>query len=157
MCFCLFVGWQGDSGGNKFLLEDNWTTFNKARLNCSLPGAYPFYFNELQSTFYSESEQLIYAVFTTSPSVYSFNCVIHSYLCFINSVVTCSYVVLKCQCLFVFKLIAILWCTTRSLVRRCIISRLCLFKFLKHAASVCDDRAKINEYLHVKLRQNINK
>jgi hypothetical protein len=60
---------QSDSGGNKFLLEDNWTTFVKARLNCSLPGTYPFYFSELQSTYYSETDQLIYAVFTTSPSV----------------------------------------------------------------------------------------
>jgi len=58
---------QSDVGGSNFLLEDNWTTFVKARLNCSLPGSYPFYFNELQSTHFSVDEQLIYAVFTTSP------------------------------------------------------------------------------------------
>jgi len=58
---------QSDVGGSNFLLEDNWTTFVKARLNCSLPGSYPFYFNELQSTYFSVDEQLIYAVFTTSP------------------------------------------------------------------------------------------
>lgn len=62
---------KSDSGG-KILLEDNWTTFLKARLNCSLPGSYPFYFNDLQSTFYDEVHQQIYAVFTTSPtSIYA--------------------------------------------------------------------------------------
>jgi len=61
------VCFQSDVGGSNFLLEDNWTTFVKARLNCSLPGSYPFYFNELQSTHFSVEEQLIYAVFTTSP------------------------------------------------------------------------------------------
>jgi len=58
---------QSDVGGSNFILEDNWTTFVKARLNCSLPGSYPFYFNELQSTHFSVDDQLIYAVFTTSP------------------------------------------------------------------------------------------
>jgi len=63
-----YVGtFQSDVGGSNFLLEDNWTTFVKARLNCSLAGSYPFYFNELQSTHFSVDEQLIYAVFTTSP------------------------------------------------------------------------------------------
>lgn len=70
---------QSDSGG-KVLLEDNWTTFLKARLNCSLPGNYPFYFNELQSTFYDEDPQLIFAVLTTSPFV--------SAACFISTHIT---------------------------------------------------------------------
>ncbi|XP_077993050.1 semaphorin-5A-like isoform X2 [Glandiceps talaboti] len=56
---------KNDAGGH-FLLEDNWTTFTKARLNCSLPGEFPFYFNEIQSTYYIEEENLTYAVFTTS-------------------------------------------------------------------------------------------
>ncbi|CAG9855517.1 unnamed protein product [Phyllotreta striolata] len=30
--------------------HDSWTTFLKARLNCSVPGEYPFYFDEIQST-----------------------------------------------------------------------------------------------------------
>jgi len=51
------------------MLDDNWTTFVKARLNCSLPGEYPFYFNELQDTVYDPKEKMIYAVFTTSPLV----------------------------------------------------------------------------------------
>ena len=59
---------QNDEGG-KFLLEDNWTTFQKARLNCSRSGDYPFYFDELQSTHYDRQHGLIYAVFTTPASV----------------------------------------------------------------------------------------
>uniref|UniRef100_T1IJU2 Semaphorin-2A n=1 Tax=Strigamia maritima TaxID=126957 RepID=T1IJU2_STRMM len=55
---------QNDAGG-QHLLKDNWTTFLKARLNCSLPGEYPFYYNELQSVFYVEQENIIYATFTT--------------------------------------------------------------------------------------------
>jgi len=59
---------QSDVGG-KFLLEDNWTTFQKARLNCSLSGDYPFYFDELQGTHYDRRQALVYAVFTTPASV----------------------------------------------------------------------------------------
>jgi len=59
---------QNDAGG-KFLLEDNWTTFQKARLNCSRSGDYPFYFDELQSTVYDRQHALIYAVFSTPASV----------------------------------------------------------------------------------------
>lgn len=47
------------------MLRDNWTTFLKARLNCSLPGEYPFYFDEIQGMTYLPDEQLIYATFTT--------------------------------------------------------------------------------------------
>ncbi|ELU01896.1 hypothetical protein CAPTEDRAFT_100167, partial [Capitella teleta] len=62
---------KSDTGG-KFVLEDNWTSFSKARLNCSLPGTYPFYFNELQGTYFVEDQQLVYAVFSTAPtSVYA--------------------------------------------------------------------------------------
>lgn len=48
-----------------------WTSFVKARLNCSLPGNVPFYFNELQSATQiasgagSSGSDLIYGVFTT--------------------------------------------------------------------------------------------
>ncbi|XP_067687667.1 semaphorin-5A-like [Haliotis asinina] len=52
-------------GGGRVLLEENWTTFSKARMNCSVPGDFPFYFDEIQSTFFSEKEQLLYAIFTT--------------------------------------------------------------------------------------------
>ncbi|KAL0190310.1 hypothetical protein M9458_013008, partial [Cirrhinus mrigala] len=56
---------QNDIGG-RFLLEDTWTTFMKARLNCSRSGDVPFYYHELQSTFYLPEQDLIYGVFTTN-------------------------------------------------------------------------------------------
>uniref|UniRef100_A0A803KBF5 Semaphorin 5B n=1 Tax=Xenopus tropicalis TaxID=8364 RepID=A0A803KBF5_XENTR len=56
---------KNDYGG-RFLLEDTWTTFMKARLNCSRPGEIPFYYNELQSTFLLPEQDLIYGVFTTN-------------------------------------------------------------------------------------------
>lgn len=37
---------KNDTGGG-IVLKDNWTSFVKARLNCSLPGDYPFYFDEV--------------------------------------------------------------------------------------------------------------
>ncbi len=38
---------KNDRGGpNKF--KTRWTTYLKSRLNCSLPGDYPFYFNHLR-------------------------------------------------------------------------------------------------------------
>jgi semaphorin 6 len=60
-----------DKGGpHKF--RNHWTTFAKARLNCSIPGEFPFYFNEIQSTtgivkgiYGGHNAQLIYGVFTT--------------------------------------------------------------------------------------------
>ncbi|XP_040833327.1 semaphorin-5A [Ochotona curzoniae] len=56
---------KNDIGG-RFLLEDTWTTFMKARLNCSRPGEVPFYYHELQSTFFLPELDLIYAIFTTN-------------------------------------------------------------------------------------------
>ncbi|XP_012285377.1 semaphorin-1A isoform X2 [Orussus abietinus] len=62
---------QHDKGG-PHAFGDRWTSFLKARLNCSVPGDYPFYFNEIQSTsdvtegvYAGEHTQLIYGVFTT--------------------------------------------------------------------------------------------
>ncbi|GLH12202.1 Semaphorin-2A [Gryllus bimaculatus] len=55
---------KNDTGG-QLMLKENWTTFVKARLNCSLPGEYPFYFDEIQGMYYLEEEGLIYATFTT--------------------------------------------------------------------------------------------
>jgi semaphorin 6 len=58
---------KNDEGGShKF--SNRWTTFLKSRLNCSLPGDYPFYFNNIQSTsgWHREAgQQVFYAVFTT--------------------------------------------------------------------------------------------
>ncbi|KAJ8307413.1 hypothetical protein KUTeg_015497 [Tegillarca granosa] len=57
---------KNDQGGD-LVLDDNWTTFLKARMNCSIPGEFPFYFDELQSTFLLKSpeETLLYGIFTT--------------------------------------------------------------------------------------------
>ncbi|XP_051164916.1 semaphorin-1A-like isoform X2 [Leptopilina boulardi] len=62
---------QHDKGG-PHTFSDRWTSFLKARLNCSIPGDYPFYFNEIQSTsevikgiYAGEQAQLVYGVFTT--------------------------------------------------------------------------------------------
>lgn len=38
---------QHDKGG-PHAFSDRWTSFLKARLNCSVPGEYPFYFNEIR-------------------------------------------------------------------------------------------------------------
>ncbi|TRY98713.1 hypothetical protein DNTS_010266 [Danionella cerebrum] len=56
---------QNDIGG-RFLLEDTWTTFMKARLNCSRSGDIPFLYQELQSTFFLPEQDLIYGAFTTN-------------------------------------------------------------------------------------------
>uniref|UniRef100_A0A0A9XEK4 Semaphorin-1A n=4 Tax=Lygus hesperus TaxID=30085 RepID=A0A0A9XEK4_LYGHE len=60
-----------DKGG-PHLFGDRWTSFVKARLNCSVPGDYPFYFDEIQSTseivegvYNSTPTKMIYGVFTT--------------------------------------------------------------------------------------------
>uniref|UniRef100_UPI00358E7761 semaphorin-6B-like isoform X2 n=1 Tax=Myxine glutinosa TaxID=7769 RepID=UPI00358E7761 len=40
---------KNDAGGSQRVLERHWTSFVKARLNCSVPGESHFYFNELQA------------------------------------------------------------------------------------------------------------
>ncbi|KAJ8941245.1 hypothetical protein NQ314_010443 [Rhamnusium bicolor] len=59
---------KNDHGGGHTMFKDNWTTFIKARLNCSISGDYPFYFNEIQSMSYVPDENIVYATFTTSPN-----------------------------------------------------------------------------------------
>lgn len=59
---------KNDIGGVHRMFKDNWTTFIKARLNCSISGDYPFYFNEIQSMSYISTENMIFATFTTSPN-----------------------------------------------------------------------------------------
>ncbi|UYV69832.1 Sema-2a [Cordylochernes scorpioides] len=55
-----------DTGG-KNILNKNWASFLKARLNCSIPGEFPFYFNEIQSIYrHPDDERTFYGVFTTS-------------------------------------------------------------------------------------------
>ncbi len=54
-----------DTGGRNILMN-NWATFLKARLNCSLPGEFPFFFNEIQDVFKaSYDDTTFHAVFTT--------------------------------------------------------------------------------------------
>lgn len=60
-----------DKGG-PHQFGDRWTSFLKSRLNCSIPGDYPFYFDEIQSTsdvvegkYGSVNTRLVYGVFTT--------------------------------------------------------------------------------------------
>lgn len=50
-----------DPGGSR----NTWTSFAKARLNCSLPGEYPFYYDEVQDIEYSVQESILYATFST--------------------------------------------------------------------------------------------
>ncbi|XP_043278781.1 semaphorin-1A isoform X2 [Venturia canescens] len=58
--------------GGPHRFHKKWTSFLKSRLNCSVTGDFPFYFNEIQSTtelisgrYGKESAQLIYGTFTT--------------------------------------------------------------------------------------------
>lgn len=53
--------------GGKNILHQNWATYLKARLNCSIPGEFPFFFNEIQSVYKSpEDDSVFHAIFTTS-------------------------------------------------------------------------------------------
>jgi hypothetical protein len=57
---------KSDIGG-KNILSQNWVTYLKARLNCSISGEFPFYFNEIQSVYQIPSDKTkFYATFTTS-------------------------------------------------------------------------------------------
>ncbi|CAL8110984.1 unnamed protein product [Orchesella dallaii] len=60
-----------DTGSRKH--KDRFTTFLKARLNCSMPGEFPFYFDHIQGTTdilmnRQRREEMLYAVFTTAPN-----------------------------------------------------------------------------------------
>ncbi|XP_018334945.1 semaphorin-2A, partial [Agrilus planipennis] len=53
--------------GGKNILSQNWATYLKARLNCSIPGEFPFYFNEIQSIYkVPGDDNKFYGTFTTS-------------------------------------------------------------------------------------------
>ncbi|QQP35646.1 Semaphorin2Alike, partial [Caligus rogercresseyi] len=56
---------KSDVGG-KNILHQNWVTYLKARLNCSIPGEFPFFFNEIQHVYRAEGDDTFHAVFTTS-------------------------------------------------------------------------------------------
>ncbi|XP_033253389.1 semaphorin-1A-like [Drosophila miranda] len=59
---------KNDRGG-PYNHGKSWTSFLKARLNCSVPGDFPFYFDEIQAIspiVERGADSLVYAVFTTS-------------------------------------------------------------------------------------------
>uniref|UniRef100_A0A8D0CFX5 Semaphorin 6B n=1 Tax=Scleropages formosus TaxID=113540 RepID=A0A8D0CFX5_SCLFO len=59
---------KGDLGGSQRVLEKQWTSFLKARLNCSVPGDAHFYFNLLHSTspvLRLQGRDIILGVFST--------------------------------------------------------------------------------------------
>ncbi|KAE9549755.1 hypothetical protein FO519_007025 [Halicephalobus sp. NKZ332] len=62
---------KNDRGGPG-TTQDRWSSFLKARLNCSVPADVPFYFNELQSVsspvLQENGDYLLYAVLSTSRS-----------------------------------------------------------------------------------------
>ncbi|VDM84360.1 unnamed protein product, partial [Strongylus vulgaris] len=62
---------RNDKGGAR-PANERWTSFMKARLNCSLPSATPFYFNELKAVsdpiVSSANDHRVYAVFSTPES-----------------------------------------------------------------------------------------
>uniref|UniRef100_A0A3P8UPE6 Semaphorin 6B n=1 Tax=Cynoglossus semilaevis TaxID=244447 RepID=A0A3P8UPE6_CYNSE len=64
-----------DHGGSQRVLEKQWTSFLKARLNCSIPGESHFYFNLLHSTspiIRMHGRDIILGVFST-PANYQLN------------------------------------------------------------------------------------
>ncbi|KAM3852396.1 LOW QUALITY PROTEIN: semaphorin-6B [Vipera latastei] len=59
---------KNDMGGSQRVLEKQWTSFLKARLNCSVPGDSHFYFNVIQSVtdiLEIEGRPMVLAVFST--------------------------------------------------------------------------------------------
>ena len=81
MCFCLCVYPPGqvvfprvarvcknDRGGSQRVLEKQWTSFLKTRLNCSIPGDSHFYFNILQAVtnvIHINGRDVVMATFST--------------------------------------------------------------------------------------------
>lgn len=62
-----------DHGGSQRVLEKQWTSFLKARLNCSIPGESHFYFNLLHSTspiIRMHGRDIILGVFSTPANRY---------------------------------------------------------------------------------------
>lgn len=69
---------KNDVGGT-LVLKENWTTFLKARLICSSPGDFPFFYDHVQSIAYLPQEQMLYGVFLTAE-----NGIIGSAVCAFN-------------------------------------------------------------------------
>ncbi|KAI8128918.1 Semaphorin-2A [Lucilia cuprina] len=57
---------KNDRGG-KYMTGQNWATYLKARINCSISSEFPFYFNEIQSVYkMPHDDTKFYATFTTN-------------------------------------------------------------------------------------------
>lgn len=59
---------KNDMGGSQRVLEKQWTSFLKARLNCSVPGDSHFYFNVIQAVtdiLELDGRPVVLAVFST--------------------------------------------------------------------------------------------
>ena len=58
---------KNDNGGPR-TFRNKWTTFLKSRLNCSLPGDYPFYFDQVQAmspVVRAGQDDLVFGIFNT--------------------------------------------------------------------------------------------
>ncbi|KAG7309284.1 hypothetical protein JYU34_005224 [Plutella xylostella] len=55
---------KNDAGGH-LTMKENWSTFLKARLACSVPGDVPFYYDEVTSVQYVPRGRVLVAAFTT--------------------------------------------------------------------------------------------
>ena len=56
---------KNDEGG-KYVLKQSWTSFFKARFNCSVPGEFPFYFDEIREY---QRQRVTSSLFVTYESV----------------------------------------------------------------------------------------
>ena len=59
---------KNDRGGSQRVLEKQWTSFLKSRLNCSIPGDSHFYFNILQAVtnvIHINGRDVVMATFST--------------------------------------------------------------------------------------------
>uniref|UniRef100_A0AC35TJ43 Sema domain-containing protein n=1 Tax=Rhabditophanes sp. KR3021 TaxID=114890 RepID=A0AC35TJ43_9BILA len=56
---------RSDKGGPR-QYSNEWTSFVKARLNCSISGRYPFYFDHIESIAFNKDRRTVYATFTSS-------------------------------------------------------------------------------------------
>lgn len=55
---------KNDAGG-VLMMKENWSTFLKARIECSVQGYMPSYYDEVQSVEYLPQEKILVATFTT--------------------------------------------------------------------------------------------
>lgn len=51
--------------GGRSLLQNRWTSYQKARLNCSIPGEFPYYFDEIQDVV-TVDHNTFFGLFTTN-------------------------------------------------------------------------------------------